>query len=175
MKRPAEAAALPPAWEAKLRAGRVKVTPNRRRVLGRFLGADTPWTLQSLHRSLAAEDACELSSVYRALAALRAAGLLEEYRLPGKRETFYSLLGHAAGRKSAGKTKGHSHLPGLPHAPGAAHAHGHHHHIVCEDCGAVSHLELCVSPGLLGKVEEASGFRITEHHLEFQGLCGACR
>ena len=163
MKRPVDASDLPPAWEAKLRAGRVKVTPNRRRVLGRFLGAEAPWTLQSLHRSLAAEDACELSSVYRALSALRAAGLLEEFRLPGKRETFYSLLGHASARKSAGKAKG------------PAHAHGHHHHIVCEDCGRVSHLEVCVPPGLLGKVEEASGFRITEHHLEFQGVCGACR
>lgn len=149
----------------RLRQVKVKVTSNRRRVLGRFLQSDKPWTLQSLHRSLG--DACDQSSVYRALAALRAAGLLEEFRLPGEKETFFSLIRH---------------LPEPARAPGArgpgpkarAHAH-HHHHIVCQDCGRVSHLDICVPAGLLGKVEDASGFRITEHHLEFKGVCASCR
>ncbi len=152
--------ALPPAWEEKLRSGKVKVTPNRRRVLGRFLDADAPWTLKSLHRALNEGEACELSSVYRALSAFRTAGLLEEFRLPGKRETYYSLLRPSAGRRGQGKSSGHDH---------------HHHHIVCQDCGTVSHLDVCVPTALLGRVEDASGFRVTEHHLEFKGLCGACR
>ncbi|MEO7426469.1 MAG: transcriptional repressor, partial [Fibrobacteria bacterium] len=64
-----------------------------------------------------------------------------------------------------------------PRGPGAkarVHAH-HHHHIVCQDCGQVSHLDICVPAGLMGKVEDSSGFRITEHHLEFKGVCGKCR
>jgi Fe2+ or Zn2+ uptake regulation protein len=119
--------------------------------------------LRSLHRSLQAGGDCEQSSVYRALCALRAAGLLEEFRLPGKRETFFALLGQAAPRKAGG-------------AKPKQYAHGHHHHhIVCQECGTVSHLDLCVPAGLMAKVEMTSGFRVTEHNLEFKGVCGACR
>lgn len=160
MKRAAEAA-LPAAWLERLRAGKVKATPNRQKVLARFLAVDSPWTLQSLHRDLNAAGECDLSSVYRALSDLRTAGFLEEFRLPGRRETYYALLGHGPARRGAG-------------AKARAQAH-HHHHIVCEDCGRVSHLEVCVPQGLMLKVEDASGFRVTGHNLEFQGLCQACR
>jgi Fur family ferric uptake transcriptional regulator len=142
----------------KMRLGNVKVTSNRRRVLARFLDAERPWTLRSLHRSLSQGGAprsrggFDQSSVYRALESLRAAGLLEEFRLPGEKQTFYSLI------KAAPK----------------AHAH-HHHHIACGGCGRVSHLDMCLPQGWLGKAEEASGFRITEHNLEFRGLCAKCR
>jgi Fur family transcriptional regulator, ferric uptake regulator len=151
-----------------LRVGKVKVTPNRRKVLGMFLAADKPWTLQSLHRRLSEEEDCELSSVYRALSALRVAGLLEEFRLPGEKQTFYSLNRH------------HGAVPPKPRHPGAraktqAHGDHHHHHIVCQDCGIISHLDICLPAGVMGKVENASGFRITEHHLEFKGVCGRCR
>jgi Fur family ferric uptake transcriptional regulator len=139
----------------RLRQGKVKVTPNRRRVLGRFLEGDKPWTLQSLHRSLSDGGDCDLSSVFRALSALRAAGLLEEFRLPGKKETFYSLLKPP----DTGRVHGQRAKP-----------HAHHHHIVCRECGIVSHLEVCVPAGLMGKVEEATGFTVTEHHLEFKGV-----
>ena len=163
----ASGSALPSAacgpYLEKLRSGKVKVTANRQRVLGRFLEADKPWTLQSLHRSLGRE--CDLSSVYRALSALRGAGLLEEFRLPGEKETFFSLI----------KLQDHSAPPGgRGHSRQARPHPHHHHHIVCQDCGQVSHLDICVPAGLMGKVEEASGFRITEHHLEFKGVCGSC-
>lgn len=153
-----------------LRLGKVKVTPNRRKVLESFLKGDKPWTLQSLHRSLSLGEDCDLSSIYRALSALRDAGLLEEFRLPGEKETFYSLISHTAPARG-----------GVARSPGAKakiHAHGpshHHHHIVCQDCGKVSHLDICVPAGWMGKVEDTSGFRITEHHLEFKGVCGECR
>lgn len=137
----------------KLRQGHIKVTPNRRKVLTRFLESDRPWTLRSLHASLGGFD---LSSVYRALEALRGAGLLEEFRLPGEKRTFFSLIKAQDDRKP----KAHRH---------------HHHHIACGACGRVSHLDMCLPPGWMGKAEEATGFRITEHHLEFRGLCSRCR
>ena len=162
MKRPEPADAAQPYLE-RLRQGKVKVTPNRRRVLARFLESERPWTLQSLHRSLGAD--CEVSSVYRALSALRTAGLLEEFRLPGEKETFFSLIKHHEPAKTQVRNPG---------TKARGHAH-HHHHIVCQDCGQVSHLDICVPAGLMGKVEDASGFRITEHHLEFKGVCGNCK
>ncbi|MDQ3003245.1 MAG: transcriptional repressor [Fibrobacterota bacterium] len=153
-----------------MRRGKVKVTPNRRKVLESFLQGDKPWTLQSLHRSLSQGEECELSSIYRALSALRAAGLLEEFRLPGEKETFYSLIRHMVpARGGAARSPG---TRAKIHAHGSSH---HHHHIVCQDCGKVSHLDICVPAGWMGKVEDASGFRITEHHLEFKGVCGECR
>lgn len=155
------AEAFPEAWRERFRAGKVKATANRLRVMGRFLGSDSTWTLQTLHRALDRDGRCDLSSVYRALSDLRIAGFLEGFRLPGKRETFYSLLGHDDARK-----------PGRHPERGDAH---HHHHIVCEDCGRVSHLEVCLPAGLTVKVEGSSGFRVTGHHLEFQGLCSECR
>src|SRR5882672_4425136 len=124
-----------------LRQGKVKVTPNRRKVIGRFLEADAPWTLQSLHRSLSQGEECDLSSVYRTLSALRGAGLLEEFRLPGEKQTFYSLIHrHAAPAPRAGAR----HPASKARASGHAHAHAdhHHHHIVCQDCGKVSHLDI---------------------------------
>jgi Fe2+ or Zn2+ uptake regulation protein len=149
----------------RLRQSKVKVTANRQRVLGRFLEADRPWTLQSLHRSLGRE--CDQSSVYRALSALRSAGLLEEFRLPGEKETFFSLIKDEEPAGNAGMRG--------PGTKPRAHPHHHHHHIVCRDCGLVSHLDICVPATLIGKVEDASGFRITEHHLEFKGVCGNCK
>jgi Fur family ferric uptake transcriptional regulator len=163
MKRAADAEAAVPYLD-RLRQGKVKVTPNRQRVLGRFLEDDKPWTLKTLHRSLGGDF--DQSSIYRALSALRSAGLLEEFRLPGEKETFFSLIKQpAAARHPAPRGSG---------SRPRAHAH-HHHHIVCRDCGAVSHLDICVPAGLLGRVEDASGFRVTEHHLEFKGVCGDCR
>jgi Fur family ferric uptake transcriptional regulator len=156
------------AYLEKMRQGNVKVTQNRRRVLARFLEADKPWTLRSLHRSLSQGGAprsrggFDLSSVYRALESLREAGLLEEFNLPGEKQTFFSLIKSDEDRKGAGG------------AHQKAHAH-HHHHIACGKCGRVSHLDMCLPQGWIGKAEEASGFRITEHSLEFRGLCGKCR
>ncbi len=143
----------------RLRTGQVKITDNRLKVLRHFLKTEMPWTLRSLHLSLNEHASVNLSSIYRTLEALHSAGILEEFRLPGNRQTFYSLikLNAAHGTRNT------------------ARADHHHHHIVCQDCGQVSHLDLCVPVGWMGKVENASGFRITEHHLEFKGLCSKCQ
>src|SRR4051812_17019945 len=131
----------------KLRDRNVKVTPNRRSVLVRFLEAEKPWTLRSLHRNLSLEDAWDLSSVYRTLETLREAGLLEEFRLPGEKQTYYSLIKQSPLKKApAGNAHGHIHshgqLPGAAQPRSHGQAHGnpngsghHHHHIVCQDCG----------------------------------------
>lgn len=166
IKSPENDASLP--YLERMRRGQVKVTPNRLRVLERFLSGEEAWTLGSLQRSLSQGGPCETSSVYRALEALRGAGVLEEFRLPGDKQTYYSLIrAHArpAGPGLAGR--------GQPRAAG--HGHHHHHHIVCQGCGRVSHLDLCPPAAWIGRVEEASGFRVTEHHLEFRGLCASCR
>ncbi len=131
----------------QLRLRKIKITENRQKVLLRFLTGKNPWTLNSLFESLNGEVACELSSIFRALADLEKAGILEKFTLPGDRQTYYSLVAR----------------------------HGHHHHIICQDCGIISHLDFCLPAKWMGKLELTSGFQITEHHLEFKGLCGRCK
>jgi len=57
---------------------------------------------------------------------------------------------------------------------------GHHHHLVCASCGALS--DLVASPRLERAMEEASrhaatqsGFEITGHRVDFEGRCPECR
>jgi len=52
---------------------------------------------------------------------------------------------------------------------------GHHHHLVCTDCGAVQDLDQCAVAGALREVADASGYEIEGHWLELYGRCAACR
>jgi Fur family ferric uptake transcriptional regulator len=54
-------------------------------------------------------------------------------------------------------------------------AHEHrHHHVVCERCGAVTHLHDEVLDGLPARIEEASGYRLGDAEITFFGLCATC-
>jgi Fur family transcriptional regulator, ferric uptake regulator len=52
--------------------------------------------------------------------------------------------------------------------------HDHHHHLVCENCGDVTNIEM-KETNLLKNVEEKSKFKIIKHNLEFFGLCKECQ
>ena len=57
---------------------------------------------------------------------------------------------------------------------------GHHHHLLCRTCGAVSDvsaapkLERALSEAARLAAEEA-GFEVTEHRIDLVGVCSACR
>jgi len=53
--------------------------------------------------------------------------------------------------------------------------HGHHHHIVCTKCGAVTDVDNCLEDGKVKALETKTGFTISSHALEFFGLCRRCR
>ncbi|MEX0683013.1 MAG: Fur family transcriptional regulator [Dehalococcoidia bacterium] len=52
---------------------------------------------------------------------------------------------------------------------------GHHHHLVCTECGAVQDLDQCAVAGALREVADASGYEIEGHWLELYGRCASCR
>ena len=54
-------------------------------------------------------------------------------------------------------------------------SHGHHHHLVCRNCGATHEFEGCDLSPLLQRVSKETGFRIESHLLELAGLCAACQ
>ena len=93
-----------------------------------------------------------LSSLYRSLAVLEEAGLLSVHHGQGK-VARYEL---------------------------AEWLSGHHHHLVCLECGAMGDFELGsrAEEQLLGLVAAAgrrAGYRVRGHSLQVEGLCGSCR
>jgi Fe2+ or Zn2+ uptake regulation protein len=52
---------------------------------------------------------------------------------------------------------------------------GHHHHLVCRVCGAVTEF---ADTGIDGRIEQqakAAGFRLAGHSLELYGVCANCQ
>lgn len=100
---------------------------------------------QELHRKL--EDAGEkvgLATVYRQLNALADAGEADTVRLDGQQ--LFRLCGDD----------------------------GHHHHLVCRQCGKTIEIESPSESWLRG-VAERHGFTLERHTLEVFGLCSDCR
>ncbi len=53
---------------------------------------------------------------------------------------------------------------------------GHHHHLVCNNCHAVTCFELDNDlQDLEKKIRFKKGFKVMNHNLEFFGLCAKCR
>ena len=52
---------------------------------------------------------------------------------------------------------------------------GHHHHLVCSDCGRVVDFTGCHLSELEQRLQEGTGFEIEGHLLEFHGRCRLCR
>lgn len=51
----------------------------------------------------------------------------------------------------------------------------HHHHLICTECGKVEEI---MEDGLLRleqQIERQYGFAVTDHRLDFQGVCRECR
>ncbi len=51
---------------------------------------------------------------------------------------------------------------------------GHHHHLVCSECGTVVDFTNCDIGSLARRISKKTGFQIQGHLLEFQGLCYKC-
>ena len=52
---------------------------------------------------------------------------------------------------------------------------GHHHHIVCSQCGAVNDFASCDIQDLLTELGRRTGYDIEAHRLEVYGRCSSCR
>jgi Fur family ferric uptake transcriptional regulator len=52
---------------------------------------------------------------------------------------------------------------------------GHHHHLVCAECGAVDDFSGCDISDLLAELAMRTGYEIGAHRLEVYGRCAACQ
>lgn len=93
-----------------------------------------------------------LSSLYRSLAVLDEAGVLRK----------------------------HHDADGLARFELAEWLGGHHHHLVCVECGTVADVELsseaeAALSELVSTVAGPAGYEVAGHVLEVEGVCGGCR
>ncbi|MSP22861.1 MAG: transcriptional repressor [Dehalococcoidia bacterium] len=52
---------------------------------------------------------------------------------------------------------------------------GHHHHLVCAECGAVEDFSGCDISDLLAELANRTGYDISAHRLEVYGRCAVCQ
>jgi Fur family ferric uptake transcriptional regulator len=128
----------------------IRYTGGRRAVVRALQIAAGPQSAAELHLRL--RRAVPLSSLYRSLATLEEAGLLSLHHGQGK-VARYEL---------------------------AEWLSGHHHHLVCLECGAMGDFELEMKAedqllGLVAKAGRKAGYQVRGHSLEVEGLCRGCQ
>jgi Fur family transcriptional regulator, ferric uptake regulator len=134
------------ALQEKLRAGGLKPTRQRLRVLQELAAENSDVTALELHRRLRADgDRIGLATVYRTLNALASQGVIDSFSHHPS-ESCYRLC-----------------------------SDGHHHHLICTSCHQVVELEECGLDNWLAKVASSADFEPTEHRVEVLGLCSNCR
>ena len=131
--------------ERLARAG-LKPTRQRRAILQAVARQRRPVTAQDLHSRLRdVSGGPGLATVYRTLGALAASGVLR---------TFPAREGEVAYRLCEP---------------------GHHHHLICERCGAVAEIPSCEVEGWAAQVARRRGYSVTHHQADVFGLCEDCR
>jgi Fur family ferric uptake transcriptional regulator len=133
------------AWDAALRAGGYRVTPQRQLVLEAVTKLDhaTPEEIfADVHQRARGVN---VSTIYRTLELLEQLGLVT-----------HTHLGHGAPRY---------HLA----------ADADHVHLVCSDCGRIIQVEPEVVRPLIKALEDEQGFETDVGHLTVFGKCAECR
>lgn len=135
--------------ELRLREHDVRFTKGRRAVVGALSTARGPMSAAELSGDLG--PVVPLSSIYRTLSVLEDAGVVVEH-LGSKGLTRFEL---------------------------AEWLTGHHHHLVCVDCGSVSDVDIPASKeqsvrALVSEIADLASFSATDHALEIEGHCARC-
>lgn len=135
------------AWEESLAQAGYRVTEPRRAVMQLLLESGTPLSPQALFESgRARRHNLGLVTIYRTLELFEALGLVCRVHL---------------------KDGCHGYLAVSP---------GHHHFVICEQCGGAVEF-----PGgddlrmLIADIETQTGYRVAEHLLQLIGLCPTCQ
>lgn len=127
----------------------VRYTPGRARVFRLMEAAGGPRSAAELHGIVS--DDLPLSSLYRTLMVLSETGILEK-----------------------------SHGPeGIALFELSEWLRGHHHHLVCVQCGSVEDIDFAsgdeqVIGAVAERVAATRGFRAQGHRIDVEGICGEC-
>ena len=130
----------------KLRGSGRKATPQRLAILETIDGMRAQFTPQQLYERLQKNHPdIGLVTVYRTLTLLADSGLVCHIGFCGRSQSY------------------------------ARRPQEHHHHLVCTACNRVVNVASCGLGDLEKKLARDTGFAISDHHLEFAGLCRQCQ
>ncbi|MEL4358514.1 MULTISPECIES: Fur family transcriptional regulator [unclassified Luteococcus] len=122
-----------------------RVTRQRLAIRGLLADIDGFRSAQQLHEDLrSAGDSVGLATVYRTLQAMAEAGEVDGIRTDD---------GEMVYRKCSD---------------------GHHHHLVCRECGRTVEISATVVEQWAATVAQEHGFRDAGHEIELFGLCSDC-
>lgn len=135
--------------EMRLYEQDVRYTRGRKAVVGALARASGPMSAAELSEELGHD--VPLSSIYRTLSVLEEAGVVE----------------HHLGAK------------GLTRFELAEWLTGHHHHLVCLECGSVDDIDIPAAKeesvrSLVSEIAALASFDARDHALEIEGRCSRC-
>ncbi len=136
--------------ENRLRDRDIRYTRGRRAVVEALANSDGPKSAAELTEELG--SAVPVSSLYRSLAVLEEAGVVAPH-FAAKGLTRYELAEWLA---------------------------GHHHHVVCMECGTVEDIQIPAEYeeqvlSLVNEIATLVSFEPSNHMLEIEGRCSRCR
>ena len=85
------------------------------------------------------------------------------------RATVYRTLGRLADEGAIGRVRINNGADRFDHRPFA------HYHVRCVRCGRVDDVMIPLLGDVDEAAEKASGYKITSHSLQFDGICPACQ
>ncbi|MFP7364351.1 Fur family transcriptional regulator [Corynebacterium callunae] len=125
----------------------VRSTKQRKAVVDVLENMDNFASAKEIHLALSAKDlAVGLTTVYRTLQSLADIGAVDVLNVTGG-ETLYRQC----------------------------HAEGHHHHLVCTNCGRTVEIDGGPVETWAQEVARENGFSVSSHEAEIFGLCENCR
>ncbi len=130
---------------SKLKAQEYRLTPQRMMVLSAIQKSDNHISAEEIYAQVVADyPYVNISTVYRTLELLKRLDLVTETDLGGGRVRY-----HPADK-------------------------GHHHHLVCQECGRIIDLGESVLASLGNRLHREYGFRADLKHLAIFGRCADC-
>ena len=131
---------------ATLRQHDYKLTPQRRVVIQTIVSSQDHLTPAAMYKKVHQEHPnIGLVTIYRTLGILAKLGLICELHAGGSCRSY------------------------------AISAAGHHHHLICSNCGTVVDFTGYDLSRLEQRLFLETGFEVADHLLEFIGLCQACQ
>lgn len=131
----------------KLKKSGARMTRTRIAIIEILSDSTTPLSANSLIIRLQAKGhVVNKTTVYREIDFLLDHTVISKVLIGGK-STLYELAGH------------------------------HHHHLVCRSCSHIEHIDVTESwqSKEMTEIQHKTGFQITDHILEFFGICKKCK
>lgn len=123
-----------------------RLTPQRQLILTALQGSDDHISAEEIHAQVSAKyPHVNISTVYRTLELLKSLGLVTETDLGSGRFRY-----HYADK-------------------------GHHHHMICENCGAIIEVDESLLLPVKSTLLKEYGFMAKVSHLAIFGRCAKCR